>query len=384
MEDTVNNSGIDTKDPEFKKFAWLRIIAALALAIAVLWAISWLTDSLKLTGRTSPEAARTAEESHVNSTAAERSREAAAAEPAAGHSGDGTKSEAAKDATSHAPAASSEKAAPETAHAPEETHGAASEAAGQAPTTPGVRFVNALIEPINHEVNERFWGWRPNDILNFTDNVNEMQLGTLELTRRATVALTEKISRTGSASALNQHLENAMNAFMVSADSYWMPSAESKYNEGIKELKKYQDQLVNGQAAFYTRSDSLIPLLQSFEELLGSCDENLVKQKEDNGEPVSTFRADNYFYYAKGVAHSMTVILKAVDKEFAKLLEVRGARDIMHHAIESAHHAAGIKPWIMVTEASLNGILANHRANMAAHISHARYYLGVMVKTLST
>jgi hypothetical protein len=38
----------------------------------------------------------------------------------------------------------------------------------------------------------------------------------------------------------------------------------------------------------------------------------------------------------------------------------------------------------MVTEASLNGILANHRANMAAHISHARYYLGLMVKTLST
>ena len=379
MEETVENSGIDTNDPEFKRFAWLRIIAALALAIAILWAISWLTDTLKLTGRTSSQVAQTAEKSHVNSTAAAQSQE-----DSAGHSGDSTQNGAAKDTTSHAPAASSEKAASETTHVPEKTHGAAAEAAAQAPTTPGVRFVNALIKPINHELNERFWGWRPNDILNFTDNVNEMQLGTLELTRRATVALTEKISRTGSASALNQHLENAMNAFMVSADSYWMPSAESKYNEGIKELKKYQDQLVNGQAAFYTRSDSLIPLLQSFEELLGSCDENLVKQKEDNGEPVSTFRADNYFYYAKGVAHSMTVILKAVDKEFAKLLEVRGARDIMHHAIESAHHAAGIKPWIMVTEASLNGILANHRANMAAHISHARYYLGVMIKTLST
>ena len=383
MGDTVNNSGIDTTDPEFKKFAWLRIIATLALAIAVLWAISWLTDALKLTGRTSAQVEQTAEESHVSSTAAAQSHEAAAAEAGTGHAADSAQSEAAGD-TSHAPAASSEKTKTEAEHAPAGAHGAASEAAEQTPLTPGVRFVNAMIQPINHEINERFWGWRPNDILNFTDNVNEMQLGTLELTRRTTVALTEKISRPGSASALNPHLENAMNAFMISADSYWMPSAESKYNEAIKELKKYRKQLVNGQAAFYTRSDSLIPLLQTLEELLGSCDENLVKQKEDNGEPVSTFQADNYFYYAKGVAHSMTVILKAVDKEFAKLLEVRGATDIMHHAIESAHHAAAIKPWIMVTEGSLNGILANHRANMAAHISHARYYLGVMVKTLST
>lgn len=367
MEDTVNNSGIDTSDPEFKKFAWLRIIAALAIAIAILWAISWLTDALNLTGNTISRSTLSAETGAAADNSRAADREAAPTKPSAGHK--------------------EETAEPDdtTNHAPEAAHGAAdSEATPQAPTTLGVRFVNALIEPINHEVNERFWGWRPNDILNFTDNVNEMQLGTLEVTRRTTVALTEKISRPGSASALNPHLENAMNDFMISARSYWMPSAESKYNEAIKNLRKYQDQLVRGQAAFYTRSDSLIPLLQTLEELLGSCDENLVKQKEDNGEPVSTFQADNYFYYAKGVAHSMTVILKAVDKEFAELLKVRGARDIMHHAIESAHHAAGIKPWIMVTEGSLNGILANHRANMAAHISHARYYLGVMVKTLST
>src|SRR6056297_2632303 len=145
----------------------------------------------------------------------------------------------------------------------------AKEAAGNShakgPT--GTLFVDSLIEPINHELNERFWGWRPNDILNVTDNVNEIQLGILEVTRRTTVALTEKISRTGSASALNEHLENAMNAFMIGADSYWMPSAESKYNEAIKELKKYREQLVRDQASFYTRSDSLIPLLQTLEEL---------------------------------------------------------------------------------------------------------------------
>ena len=36
-----------------------------------------------------------------------------------------------------------------------------------------------------------------------------------------------------------------------------------------------------------------------------------------------------------------------------------------------------MEPWI-VFEGSPDGFLANHRANMAAHISHARFYLGVL------
>jgi len=356
MENTTNNVEIGEGDAEFKKFAWLRIIGAIILVLALLWAITWLIDVLDLS-RTG--GSQTAETKAQPSKAAQHTqmpeshRMNVKAEPKPG---------------SHEMADSAKEAAGNS-HA-------------KGPT--GTLFVDSLIEPINHELNERFWGWRPNDILNVTDNVNEIQLGILEVTRRTTVALTEKISRTGSASALNEHLENAMNAFMIGADSYWMPSAESAYNGALDDLKRYKKQLIRGEASFYTRSDSLIPLLQALEELLGSCDENLVKQKEDDGEPVSTFKADNYFYYAKGVAMAMTTILHAVDEEFSRLLETRDAKDIMHHAIESAHHASRIDPWIMVTEGSLNGILANHRANMAAHISHARYYLGLLTKTLST
>jgi len=368
MDNSMNNGGIDTQDPEFKKFAWARIIAALVLAVAVLWAITWLTETLNF----SRQAASSASQSSASSQ--DREKSAAPSEK--------TKEPAEETAKSDAEHEKTEPAA--DSHLSGDTHAAPAAHGEEASQTKGVHFVDALIQPINHEVNERFWGWRPNDILNFTDNVNEMQLGTLEVTRRVTVALTEKISRAGSASSINPHLESAMNAFMINADSYWMPSAEAKYNDAIDELKKYRQQLIRNQALFYTRSDSLIPLLQSLEELLGSCDENLVKQTEDNGEPVSTFRADNYFYYAKGVANAMAIILHAVDEEFAGLLETRGARDIMHHAVESAHHGAELEPWLIVTEASHNGILANHRANMAAHISHARYYLGVLVKTLST
>jgi hypothetical protein len=247
----------------------------------------------------------------------------------------------------------------------------------------GVAFVDAAISPLNHELNERFWGWRPNDIINFTDNVNNFQLGVLEVTRRTGVMLAERIARTGTTDAFNPHLENAMNWLMVKADRYWFPAPESKYKESLAELKAYRKELLKGRASFYTRTDNLIPLLSSFEDLLGSCDENLVKQKNEEGENVSIFKADDYFYYAKGVASTMATILEAIHHDFNRTLESRHAAELLHHAIISCQQAASLDP-LLITNGELDGIFANHRANMAAPISHARFYIGQLIKTLST
>ena len=42
-----------------------------------------------------------------------------------------------------------------------------------------------------------------------------------------------------------------------------------------------------------------------------------------------------------------------------------------------------LDPWIVLNR-NLSSIFANHRANMAAPISHARFYIGQLIKTLST
>jgi len=55
----------------------------------------------------------------------------------------------------------------------------------------------------------------------------------------------------------------------------------------------------------------------------------------------------------------------------------------LHHAIESCHHAMAIDPWIILNS-DLSSVFANHRLNMAGAISHARFYLGVLIKALST
>jgi len=437
--------GKEAKGFEFKKFATPRIIGGIAIVVIVLWALSiiigpseGLSPRHQTAGHDSPaatahqatdssgHAARTEEEATGSHGAravpeAESSHAAAtqAAPAAQGHGSDThgeavvhetADSHAAQATASHDPAAASQDhaaAGQPQAHpqpATTDTHGvspgssAAETAAARQgaaaghpiaappvhkPMPKGVAFVQATIQPLGFELEERWWGWRPNDIIDVTDNVNNFQMGVLEVTRRTTVALAERISRTGTTDAFDENLEQAMNWFMVKATSYWFPSAESKYEEGLEELGAYLEKLKEGKATFYTRTDNLIPLLASFEDLLGSCDENLVKQVNEDGTPVSFFAVDDYFYYTQGVASAMASVLEAVHHDFLLTLESRNGTELLHHAIVACQRAGDIDPWIIL-DRNLSSVFANHRANMAAPISHARFYIGQLIKTLST
>lgn len=343
------------KDPEYRKFLLGRIILGLGIVIVLLWTAVYFAD--KFTPADQPQKVSTEQTKTAESETSPEPSQAVAQNT--------EKQTQQKETDKTVP----DQTSPEVI---------------EKERPRGVYFINQLIKPLEYELEERFWGWRPNDILNFTDNVNEIQVGILEVTRRSIVYLTERISRSGSAEALDPNLERAMNWMMVKAESFWFPSAETKYKDAIAEIKDYRNRLERGAANFYIRADNLIPLLRALEELLGSCDDNLVKLKEDDGSDVSTFQSDNYFFYAKGVAMAMDSILRGVEHDFEHTLQMRGGADVLEHAIHSCHIAAELDPWLFVTEGSLNGIFANHRANMAAHISHARFYLSLLVETLST
>ncbi len=371
-------------DP-FKSFAAKRIFLGILFLGVVLWVIGTILGSFE--APSSPTGTETA-------TVADTRGDSAGHEPAAAlirAPGEVSGSHE----TPHLPATPEEKivtapgtptAPHETAKAPEVSHSQSAKADHQTGDSASSKAAPHGVDTAAQEHDlapERFWGWRPNDILNFTDNVNNFQLGVLEVTRRAVITLTERISRTGTTAALDPNLEDATNWLMLKADGYWFPSPESKYNEALDDLRKYKAKLEKGKASFYTRTDNLIPLLATLEDLLGSCDENLAKFEEKGGDPVSFFDADNYFYFAQGVASATGVLLEAIYEEYLRTLEARRATEILHHAIEWCHRATKINPWI-ITNSELDGILANHRANMAAPISHARFYLGVLIKTLST
>ncbi|MFO7714645.1 DUF2333 family protein [Desulfosarcina sp.] len=386
--------GSNAKGFEFSKFATPRIIGGIAITIIILWALSVIFSSPNGRSFTSLDAGRP---DPVMATGTPRP---------AGETGPLDTRDSSAAATTSAPVeAPSLPKHPLTASRPDTLaidHGSDGHIAAPATTTvrpdlpatavvapvhqpapKGVAFTEAAIEPMRYELEDRWWGWRPNDLINLTDNINNFQMGVLEVSRRTTVALAERISRTGTTASFDEDLEQAMNWYMVKASSYWFPSAESKYHDSLREMRAYLAKLKAGKAAFYTRTDNLIPLLASFEDLLGSCDENLVKEAHENGSSVSFFLVDDYFYYAQGVANSMATVLKAVHHDFNQTLESRHATELLHHAILSCERAAAIDPWI-VLDSNLSNIFANHRANMAAPISHARFYLGQLIKTLST
>lgn len=422
MENQADRNREDKKGSGFKVFATKRIILSAVLIVAVVWLFGWGLNvwtgpeapAGKMSSAQMP-AVTPSDSGHDQPTAEMSSADSLSVPPPAGNMQTNAESMHAKPAsegaqpadTGASPSAASagqpHASSKETATAPRNP-GAAVQSIQQnaepsqpaetlshtatahsekAVSTRGVAFVDAVVQPLDYELNQRFWGWRPNDILNFTDNINNYQLGVLEATRRSVVMLAERISRTGSTDSLNPHLENAANWLMVTATRYWFPSPESKYKEYINELKAYKQELKQGRGSFYIRADNLIPLLASYEDLLGSCDENLVKRKNEDGSVVSFFKADDYFFYAKGVASAMATVLEAVLQDFSTTLENRHGTELLHHALEACRRAAALSP-LLVTNADLDGILANHRANMAAPISHARFYIGQLIKTLST
>ncbi|RJP90928.1 MAG: DUF2333 family protein [Desulfobacteraceae bacterium] len=365
MEESVKNNQPDSNGKDFHFFVWIRVAGAIVLAVALIWGVMKLIDWIRPSGDHQPaETIHSSDADYPETT-----------ETINTMAHDATPSQTGAMNPSQHGVTSSKTAVPASR--------AADSGSPEATMPPGVAFVDALVAPMDYELNNRLWGWRPNDVIEFTDNINEYQLGVLEATRRAARVLTENISRTGSTAAINKNLERAMNSFMIRADRYLFPSAESQYLEAIANLNRYKDQLIRNEESFFTRTDNLVPLLKAMEELMGSCDENLVKHYEDNGDPVSTFQADNYYYYAKGVASALLPMLEAIEHDFNKVMVTRNAADIMEQAIESCGHASHLEPWLFVTESNLNGIFANHRANLAAHISHSRFYLGLMVESLS-
>jgi hypothetical protein len=251
----------------------------------------------------------------------------------------------------------------------------------------GEAFTLALIKIIDDQVNKPLLGWRPNTILlgylRLTDNVNNLQLGVLEVARRTTWVLAENMSRFATTEAHNPHLNEAMNFLMVSPDKYWFPSASGKYREAMADLRRYIDDLKNNRSRFYPRVDNLIVLMTHFKDILGSCFHNLIKDTEADGKPVPSSACDDYFYFAQGVAVGMSEILEAVLEDFGSELHKKNSHKLMEDAIHALHTAGHLNPWF-ITNADKDGILANHRANMGTYIGEAEHVISTLQTVLAT
>ncbi len=294
--------------------------------------------------------------------------------------------EAAKPAPEAPPAPAHEGKAPE---AGKHATPAAPAPAAAPPREPakGEIFTQALIKIMDDQVNGTWFGWRPNSIvfgkMGLTDNVNNIQLGVLEVARRTVVVMNENMTRFATTEAYNPQVNEAMNFFMVSADKYWFPSASGKYQEAVHDLERYIEGLHTGRSRFYSRVDNLIALLSNYKDLLGSSFHNLIKDQEADGKAVSWWVSDDYFYYSRGIALGMAEMLEAVHTEFHQELQKKNSAKLLEDGIHALHQASHLAPWI-VFNGDKDGWLANHRANMGTYIGEAEHVISTLQMVLAT
>lgn len=228
------------------------------------------------------------------------------------------------------------------------------------------------------------------------DNIPSWEYGVLIQVRDMAKAMREAFSRSQSQSREDVNLANAEPQFNFSNDSWILPQTESEYRKGVQFLRAYLQDLGDtseGSAQFYARADNLRYWLATVETRLGALSQALgasVEPKLVNtdlaGEPeakqstntpieleVKTpwTELDDNFYQARGSTWAILHFLKAIEVDFASVLEKKNARVSLQQIIRELE--ATQKPIYspMILNGSGFGLLANHSLVMASYISRA-------------
>lgn len=257
----------------------------------------------------------------------------------------------------------------------------------------GVLVADTVARLMEQELNGP-GGWLPNDLVLspgwMLDNRPNFQLGVLEVVRYSTLSLKENLSRQRTTDRIDEYCETAFTRFSNDPYRWMMPSAENKYKGGIAALDSYVENLKQGGAYFYPRSDNLIMLLEQYASLLGGATARLLNASRpeprpagpdiSDHEPVAWREIDDNFYYAQGVGYGLYQVFQAIAVDFQKVLDDKNSTQIVREIIASLEESY-FEPAI-VTNGSRNGILANHSNNLRVFLDDARQKMNSLIKML--
>ncbi|WP_297821746.1 DUF2333 family protein [uncultured Paraglaciecola sp.] len=262
----------------------------------------------------------------------------------------------------------------------------------------GYTITTSLIK-VSETLLNKSGGYLSNDVLPpsvMMDNMPSWEFGALEMTRDLALAMRQDFSRSQSQSLENPFLTKAQPQFNIDSLSWLLPSAESKYQEGIDNLYAYRSSLSDSrqqQGQFYARADNLRDWLKQLEKRLGSFSQRLSasvgQERLDTSlagdaqaiqstptanrltEKTSWWQLDDNFYEARGASWALIHFLKAVEVDFADVLEKKNATISLQQIIRELE-ATQESLWSpIILNGSGFGTLANHSLVMANYISRA-------------
>lgn len=238
--------------------------------------------------------------------------------------------------------------------------------------TGGEVFAGTLAAIVKHEL-DGYTGWRPNDFLLWgpdvmADNNANRQLGIIQAVRESTRVFKDHLTKISS-DEYDKNLVAADNAFRNDMEKLWLPSAESKLEEGNKALGRYVKGLESQpprSKPLTKRNVELIRLFQTWGDLLGDAHGSLYRSD------IGFFETDDVFYHSQGVAHAMRFLMRAVEREYRSAFAGRPTLvNLANEVADALDRAAVLKP-VAVFNGQPAGVLANHRRNLDAYINEAR------------
>ncbi|PCJ46612.1 MAG: hypothetical protein COA74_13430 [Gammaproteobacteria bacterium] len=262
----------------------------------------------------------------------------------------------------------------------------------------GYTVVNTLADVIEVLL-EKPGGFLGNDIMPpsvFMDNMPAFEYGVLIQSRDLTRSLRNSFSRSQSQSSEQEDLKSAEPKMYLAHGTWMLPSPEGEYADAVKALRTYRDKLSNPnnpETQFYARADNLREYLGEVSTRLGSYSQKLsasVGQERINtdlaGDSSATqstssssslkvktpwFEIDDIFYEARGASWALAQYLRAIEVDFAEVLEKKNAVASLRQIIRELE-ATQESIWSpMILNGGGFGFVANHSLVMASYISRA-------------
>ena len=228
------------------------------------------------------------------------------------------------------------------------------------------------------------------------DNIPNWEYGALIQVRDLSRAMREVLSRSQSQSTEDVDLAIAEPNFNFNANSWVLPASESEYRKGLEHAYKYFDRLSDSDATdaqFFARADNLRYWLSSVESRLGSLSQRLSASvgrtrvntdlAGDDSATQSTrtpdelvvrtpwMEIDDVFFEARGTAWALIQFLRAVEVDFAEVLENKNAQVSVRQIIRELEGTQETVWSPMILNGDGLGMLANHSLVMASYISRA-------------
>lgn len=242
---------------------------------------------------------------------------------------------------------------------------------------PGVVLATTIATIMDHELRDGF-GWRPNDFVLWgpalwADNNANRQLGIIQAVRETVRIMKDNLTKISS-DAFDPNLVQADLMFRNDERRLWIPSAESRYREGIQRLNDYVRGLepaLRTSKPLTQRHMELLRLFAAWTDLLGDAHARLYRADQD-GRRLRPWETDDLFYHAQGFAHVIGHSTRALEREYAQSLTERPVLATLFEDVARALLDAAVMKPIIVLDGGPEAVFANHRRNLDAAITEAR------------